>query len=339
MEFIEQARARAAGGELPLLRLQALSRLSPALCGLLCAALVGRLAMAPVWLTDVSADDARELLGAALFYAASIGIIAGFAAPVLRSAARDLVSLAPVLPLPADEVAMLGRALCRETRRELLRYSVMAIVAGLVHSYLLGHHHMPALYAITQFVPTVLIWIGMFWTVAPLIRNAELFSRLGRIAEPDLLRPSRHAAFGAAALRPALFIIAILCAYPLLVVVGDGGLYGATLIGIAVTLFSLSFIVILPLRGIRRRIAQQRGAILLRLDQRLDPLTGADIANAGAEQLFELDALLDMRERVAAAPAWPLDLAGVRRILLYIVLPPLTWAAAALVEMAIDNAL
>jgi hypothetical protein len=122
-------------------------------------------------------------------------------------------------------------------------------------------------------------------------------------------------------------------------VVGDGGLYGATLIGIAVTVFSLSFIVILPLRGIRRRIAQQRGAILLRLDQRLDPLTGADIANAGAEQLFELDALLDMRERVAAAPAWPLDLAGVRRILLYIVLPPLTWAAAALVEMAIDNAL
>jgi hypothetical protein len=41
MEFIEHARARAAGSELPLLRLQALSRLSPALFGLLCAALVG----------------------------------------------------------------------------------------------------------------------------------------------------------------------------------------------------------------------------------------------------------------------------------------------------------
>jgi hypothetical protein len=50
-----------------------------------------------------------------------------------------------------------------------------------------------------------------------------------------------------------------------------------------------------------------------------------------------MDTILDMRERVAQAPGWPLDLAGVRRILLYIVLPPLTWAAAALVEMFIDG--
>ena len=51
-----------------------------------------------------------------------------------------------------------------------------------------------------------------------------------------------------------------------------------------------------------------------------------------------MDTLLDMRERVAHAPGWPMDLAGVRRILLYVVLPPLTWAAAALVEMLIDSA-
>jgi len=48
-------------------------------------------------------------------------------------------------------------------------------------------------------------------------------------------------------------------------------------------------------------------------------------------------ALTDMRERVVQAPGWPLDLAGIPGILLYIVLPPLTWAAAALVEMFIGG--
>jgi len=94
----------------------------------------------------------------------------------------------------------------------------------------------------------------------------------------------------------------------------------------------------MPLRGIRRRIRETRTAALQQLDARYDAISRDGLTSAEPQQLSAMDTLLDMRERVAQAPGWPMDLAGVRRILLYVVLPPLTWAAAALVEMLIDSA-
>lgn len=62
-------------------------------------------------------------------------------------------------------------------------------------------------------------------------------------------------------------------------------------------------------------------------------------ARLSAETLTEIDTLLDLRQRIVSSPGWPLDLAAVRRIVLYISLPPLTWTAAALVERLVDSAL
>lgn len=107
-----------------------------------------------------------------------------------------------------------------------------------------------------------------------------------------------------------------------------GVFYAALLLGI----------VLLPMRGIRKRVQSTRGELLATLDRRLEALNSSDLGAASPETLRDMDTILDMRERVAQAPSWPVDLAGVRRILLYIVLPPLTWSAAALVELVIDNA-
>ena len=101
---------------------------------------------------------------------------------------------------------------------------------------------------------------------------------------------------------------------------------------------SLVGIVALPLRGIRRRIREARTAALTQLDAQYDAISQGGLTAAEPQQLSAMDTVLDMRERVAQAPGWPMNLAGVRRILLYVVLPPLTWAAAALVEMLIDAA-
>jgi len=210
-------------------------------------------------------------------------------------------------------------------------------VLGVLHSFVLNNHLSPMNFAIPQFCGTILLWVGMFITVPPLIRNAALFSSLGRIARPDLLRPSRHAAFGAAALRPALLMTGMLCAYALLFLSGDNPLDGPVVIGIIAGLIPSIGIVALPLRGIRGRIREERQETLAALDARLDNITQGDIAGADADTLFQLDAILDMRERVAKAPAWPFDVNALKRMLLYTVLPPLTWAAAAIVEMMVDS--
>jgi hypothetical protein len=256
---------------------------------------------------------------------------------VFTGAALDLRQLIPVLPEADINLEAASRALSRMSNHQLWLSLMIAVVSGVLHSWLLGYFSLPLIFAVPQCVSTLLLWICMFFTVPPLIQNAQLFSALGQVATPDLLRPSRHAAFGAAALRPALFLIGILCAYTLLFIGNDRPLEGAVWIGILVSVFPLIGIVALPLRGIRRRIRQQRQTTLSALDARLDAITGSDIAQANADDLFQLDAILDMRERVARAPAWPFDVAAIKRILLYIVLPPLTWAAAAIVEMIVNS--
>jgi hypothetical protein len=330
--------ARAAAAELPLLRLQTLSGLSSVGFGLACGAVVALLMLLPVAIHYPGDAAIREILGSALFFGSSIGIVAGCSTPVFRGAGRDLRDLGPVIGMSDEHLETLTRAVTRSGPRGVFLATTAGVVAGLLHSELLGAFNLPAAYATASVTATVLLWVVMNWSVPFLIRNALLFADLGRQATPDLLRPTRHAGFGAAALRPALFIIAVLCAYPLLLIGDENGLRNATLLGVAASVISLPLIFALPLRGIRRRIREQRTATLSELDRRLDQITGGDIARSSAEDLFELDAVLDMRERVARAPAWPLDLAGVRRILLYVVLPPLTWAAAAIVEMLIDNA-
>jgi len=131
----------------------------------------------------------------------------------------------------------------------------------------------------------------------------------------------------------------LLCAYALLFLGGDNPLAGPVLIGVVGGLLPLIGIVALPLRSIRRRIREQRASTLEALDVRLDGITKGEIATADANALFQLDAELDMRERVARAPSWPFDVDALKRILLFTVLPPLTWAAAAIVEMMIDSLL
>jgi hypothetical protein len=333
----DKLRQRHRSPELWLLRAQSLTRLGPVAFGVSMGLLTLVLLMLPLYLYGYPTDILRDSLEGALFFGLSIGVLAGCSSPVFRGASADIAALQGVLPLSAVELSQLQASVTREPRREVLRTMLLGSACALLHSWLMALHEQPPLVGATTALGTLLLWIAMFSTVAPLIGNALIFSRLGAMANPDLLRPSRHAAFGRAALRPTLFIIAMLCVYPILAL--SGGLRGSVLFGFASTVLSLFALFFLPLGGIRRRIREVRETTLRALDARADRLYPEEIASARAEQLFELDAVLDIRERVARASAWPLDLQGVQRIMLYVILPPLTWAAAALVEIFIDGRL
>ncbi len=332
----DNLRELAGAKEVPLLRLQAAMGLPYWLFGLLIGSLVFVILLVPGLL--VLGEGARQdVVSAALFFGFSFTVIATFTSPVYRGVASDLRALSPILPLPTEIIELEARGLTRATRAQVLRTTIIGLVLGGVHSYILGHQYLPWVFMVVQIAATVGLWLVMTTTVSKMILNAAVFSRLGRLAQPDLLRASRQAPFGSAAIRPSLFVIGILSAYPLLSFGRGGTLDTAIWLGFAVSVVALFGILSLPLSGIRRRIADRRQEILLDLDGRLEAINSADLGAVSAETLRDIDTILDMRERVEQAPAWPMDLAGVRRVLLYIILPPLTWAAAALVEMLIDG--
>ncbi|WOJ94649.1 hypothetical protein R0135_05655 [Congregibacter variabilis] len=338
-ELEDKLRSRASAPELPILRLQEWSRLPSWAFGALCGLLVAGCLLSPVFTTEVSAATFNDVLASALFFGTSLGILAGFSRPVFAGAAQDIRQLSGVLSWSEASIATASTALSRIDRANLWRACILGCTLGVAHSYILNSHLSPLKFAIPQIGGTILLWVAMFLTVPPLIVNALVFSSLGQIAKPDLLRPSRHAAFGSAALRPALLMTGMLCAYSLLFLGGDNPLDGPVIIGVIAGLVPLIGIVARPLRGIRRRIREERQQTLTGLDARLDRITQGDIAGADADTLFQLDAVLDMRERVARAPSWPFDVHALKRMLLYTVLPPLTWAAAAFVEIMIDKLL
>lgn len=329
----------AAAPELPLLRLQRLTRLPAWVFGLLCGAVVAVVLVSPLLTVQMSTIDQLEILGNALFFGFSVAIVAGATMPVLEGAARDLKELRDVVELDDDVFDSLVRSLSRQRSRRTYVLLVIGLVAGVSHNFLLGQHLNRMPFLLTQSTATIMMWVVMLSTLPKIIDNALLFSRLGKMATPDLLRPSRHAAFGTAALRPAIYLIGIICMYGFLLL-GDASPFDdGVWIGIAASTATLIGIVVLPLRGVRQRIRDTRATSLSALDARIQSLDVSDLSNAPVPALDAMDTLLDMRERVARAPGWPLNLAGVKRILLYIVLPPMTWAAAALVEMLIDGAL
>lgn len=321
--------------ELWLLRTQQASRLPPAVFGVVCGVLVTTIIMSPAIFTPVA--DLADVVASALFFGLSIGVLTGFTPYIFRGAVRDFRELLPVLDISESERARIEKGLTRFAMPTMWTMTGLGALFGVGHSALLGLGALGGLVGTTQAFGTTMLWITMFWTIPPLLANADVFSLLGSRARPELTRPDRLAPFGATAMRPTLFVIAMLCAYPVLVLSTGQDFIGPSLIGFVASFASMFGLFFLPLRGIRRKIRETRKADLAEIDWRIDSLGKPSLDEL--ERLRDLETLLVLRARVASAPTWPLDLAGLRRFLLYVVLPPLTWAAAAIVEMLIDQQL
>ncbi len=97
----------------------------------------------------------------------------------------------------------------------------------------------------------------------------------------------------------------------------------------AIVLFSL------PLLGIRARVRDAKRHELEVLDH---AILSADRA-LEPDRLAHLNALLERRDRIVSAREWPIDMTTYRRVALYVVIPPLAWVGAALVEIVLASAL
>ncbi len=86
---------------------------------------------------------------------------------------------------------------------------------------------------------------------------------------------------------------------------------------------------LLPLLGVHRRIMDAKAA-------RLETLR-AEIAAADQSDSVQLESLLSHRDRIASVPNWPLNTRLITRIVAYVVIAPLAWVAAALVENLVDR--
>lgn len=185
----------------------------------------------------------------------------------------------------------------------------------------------------------VLVWIVMTSVISMLMQQAVIFARLGaKNARLTLLNPTTLAPFARVSVSASLAIIGALALFPLIGF--ESGMNLAEILpGALATLPALVGLFFIPIWPVHRRLAAMQHAELAAINRELEArleVTGEHPSPAEVEQLAPL---LAYRREVQNAPTWLFDGDNVSRLLLYLVIPPLTWIAAALMENLVDSLL
>lgn len=254
---------------------------------------------------------------------------------------RDLAALRPRLQSSTQEFEALERSLTHFRALPLW----LAVGAGvaihlLMTSAAVGFSQGPRPRA--QSIFPLAAWAVLAPAAYVLFQQTALFRRLAqdlRCIQLFDLRPL--APFARVGLRTSLFYAALFT-----IALGshrdwstDGlGLPSYVVVTMLLWTPSSLGLAMLPVWGVRKRIQEEKRAELDRIGAAIegapDGLAGSPMA-AHAAELRGL-ALLEYREKVEAVQEWPFDAAGLRRLGLYVLIPPFGWLGGALVERAID---
>lgn len=189
-------------------------------------------------------------------------------------------------------------------------------------------------------IGTLMVWTVMTIVTAGLIKQAAIFSRLGaRDARLSLLNKRRLLPFARVSIISSLSIIGALALFPLMSIGGDINLV-ESLPGAIATLLPLVVMFIIPIWPVHRRLAVMKEEELNTIDEKVQSeLQPNGKVTLEHEQLDRLAPLLNYRREISNASTWPFDIGTLTRLSLYLILPPLTWVGAALIENLVDSML
>ena len=165
-------------------------------------------------------------------------------------------------------------------------------------------------------------------------RNSKLAAQIPSIDLLDLEPLANFARLGLSNALRVVWIAALFSPFAL-----DLGNYAALLGAIAiVTAGSATTVLVLPVRGIHRRIRQAKHDELARVNRAIRGDAGALAASAIGErgEPASLADLIAYRGLVESAREWPFDASTVKRFGLYLLIPLGSWSGGALVERLID---
>ncbi|MBW2272246.1 MAG: hypothetical protein JRG96_03175 [Deltaproteobacteria bacterium] len=278
------------------------------------------------------ARSKRQIIGMALMLIAmpSYLLAAGFVAQ--RRSLELVEGLRPQLPearFADDALAAIRGGLARSWR-----YGVaVGIVFGLLNSqpiHAIVDSRAPAI-DISIALGQMLLWLLAGLLLGVRVTSARAFDRMGEVVRFELFQIHELRPLARSGSLDVLMIAGALALSPLQALDAEFRWYNyrfALLISIPAALVLLLW----PLRSVHRRISVEKQGRLAQLEA----LIHAARDRATLEGVLQLETLLAHRDRLRDQKTWPLSTALISRVLLYLVIPPLAWAGAALVEKGVD---
>lgn len=281
----------------------------------------------------------------ALFFSLIIAYIIPVFSFITARADEALTQLAPLLPQNGKALEFARSRLQTVSLPAFFSQLLSGVFLGLAHlSYIRGSVTQMLAEVLTSFTAlastcgTVLVWTVMVTVTSMLVQQAILFARLGaKEVRISLLNPQDLLPFGRVAIFSSLAIIGALALFPLMNF--DSQLIAAEgLPGAIVQSVSLLILFVIPVWPVHKRLSALKTKSLKVIAVRLEASQGeGDCSDPTVEQMTELAPLLAYRREITQLSTWPFDVGSVTRLLLYLVIVPLTWAGAALIERLVDS--
>ncbi len=289
--------------------------------------------------TQTLSPSPRGSVGGALFFSVTIAYIVPMYGFISERTATALTTLAPVLDADAETVEGWRARVFSKPARWLVGALVIAGIGGLGHNLLLypdwqevrGSAPLAAMVVGTQ-----LVWLVLTVVVAALLDNAVVLYQAGRRArvQPFDVRPLRP--FASVAVSSTLALVGAQAAFPIMSI--EGGVNPLAYVpGLLATGGPMLLTAALPVWPVHRRLVAEKRRILAELNTRIGAMELPDPSRP--ETLTAFTPLLAYRREVEQVPQWPFDLNVLSRLGLYLIIPPLTWVGAAIIEHIVDTLL
>lgn len=277
----------------------------------------------------------RQITGMALTYVFILSYLSGISIYAARRALESANELRPLFVVDDAEALVAGLNRVRPFRFWIA--SGVGVLLGVANVDLKTLVDSIGVFPtwpmdLSLVLGSMLVWIFATQVVYTAIENGLVLSRLGRhCVSMDLFLIQRLKPFARVGIVYTLIVMGALAITPLQALDAHFRLVNysfAFALGLPVAIL----LFVLPMWGVHRRLQEERGRELAQVDASI-AAAARDHATAA---LTHLNALLERRAFLQALHTWPLDLQALARVGFYLIIPPLAWVGAALVEMLVQ---
>lgn len=305
----------------------------------------GLLIFVVMWVLLIGSSGSGELgFYAELFFAAMCAYIVPIYSRIVDRFVITFDEIKDTLIASPEECARWRLALSHRSLPWLLANIALALslgVANIVMSHPFGFRGLVDEIAsghgeYTTYVLTLLVWVTMTTAIGALLANAQLFGHLGRRMRIDLLHSPALLSVARVAIMSTLSIIGAQALFVFLLLDPEA-LWTDILPGFAATMLPMLALFFMPVWPLHQRLQAAKRAELKKINHQLDCLRPQAVtALDDAESLEEVNRLLLYRREILQVSEWPFDIPALTQLGLYLIIPPLTWVASALIERMVD---
>ena len=221
-------------------------------------------------------------------------------------------------------------------RRELL----VALLVGALHAYfgifnaVLSGEVTYSIYETWRSIQIVLVWLLITQATSTYTRNMTLMNMLSRHIKVDLLNMDKLVPLTQSGI---VSILAFIGAYSMLFM-NDIDISSLTNPAMIVLVPSIVWMIITPLRGVRKRVIAAKHHEIELVDRAIEgdmsALKDSRIRN-NLENINVID-LINYKKSIQNTFEIPVNIPTASRFLFYLIIPLLTWIAASIVDKVID---